>query len=103
MIAKPIGPGLYQLYCASCGCEVDKVSREEFKAICCSGEYSPVLCFECEGVGNVDSVPHQLAGDPPYLLRLGDKWFMVDVWDEATDKLSRFSKMLNALQMSDFG
>jgi hypothetical protein len=97
MIAYPIEGKRFQLHCTGCKKPCDIVDYEEFKGLS-SGSYGPYYCFECDNK-HVDEVPIQLLSDTfPYLLKLGDNWFLIDPWRSARESMRRFYLAVSAFQ-----
>jgi len=89
MLAEPIGNKKYQLFCTKCRQKIDIVSREEFVGLVKMGE-NP-LCSGCDKVRQ-DEVPHQLLDGTgePYILWIGGRPHLIDVWGEASERLKAF-------------
>lgn len=96
MKALPVGERQFQLFCVGCGQPKDIVSYDEFLALS-QGSYGPYYCFECDG-RHADEIPTALLGEPPYLLKVGENWYLIDPWKSARETMRRFYFVVKQFQ-----
>jgi hypothetical protein len=96
MKALPVGERQFQLFCVGCGQPKDIVDYDEFLALS-RGTYGPYYCFDCDS-RHADEIPVNLAGEPPYLLKIGNDWFLIDPWRSAREMTRRFYNSVKTFQ-----